>query len=197
MKSTNSFLLFVIVLLTQCTPNQRGGPKFAISFTSEVAEQAQDGRLLLMLSNNQKDEPRFQINDGLNTQLVFGVDVEGMKPGEEIVIDESAFGFPIRSLAEIPGGTYYAQALINRYETFNLKTGQTVKLPPDKGEGQQWNKKPGNFYSSPIKIEIDPGSSSTFTLKMDQEIPVIEEPEDTKYVKHIKMESKLLTEFWG
>jgi hypothetical protein len=107
---------------------------FTISFTKEMSEAAQDGRLLLMLANNNKSEPRFQIGEGLKAQLVFGIDVDGMKPGQEITIDEKAYGFPVASLNDIPAGDYYVQALINRYETFKLKTGQTVKLPPDKGE---------------------------------------------------------------
>ncbi len=32
---------------------------------------------------------------------------------------------------------------------------------------------------------------------LDQAIPPIEPPKDTKYIKHIKIQSKLLTEFWG
>jgi len=40
-------------------------------------------------------------------------------------------------------------------------------------------------------------ASSESKIVMDQEISPIEEPEDTKYIKHVKMESKLLTEFWG
>ena len=32
---------------------------------------------------------------------------------------------------------------------------------------------------------------------MDQVIPPIEGPADTKYIKHIKIKSKLLSEFWG
>lgn len=191
-------LLFAIlaVAMVQCAP-QNSKLKFAISFTKEMSDQAQDGRLLIMLANNNEREPRFQINEGLKAQLVFGVDVEGMRPGDKIVIDETAFGFPIKSIADIPAGTYYAQALINRYETFNLKTGHTVKLPPDRGEGQQWNRKPGNFYSTPTKVEIDPSRTATISIEMDQVIPPIEEPEDTKYIKHIKMQSDLLTEFWG
>lgn len=191
-------LLFAIlaVAMVQCAP-QNSKLKFAISFTKEMSDQAQDGRLLIMLANNNEREPRFQINEGLKAQLVFGVDVEGMQPGDKIVIDETAFGFPIKSIADIPAGTYYAQALINRYETFNLKTGHTVKLPPDRGEGQQWNRKPGNFYSTPTKVEIDPSRAATINIEMNQVIPPIEEPEDTKYIKHIKMQSDLLTEFWG
>lgn len=165
--------------------------------TSSKRKAKKKATVEIILSNNDSAEPRFQINDGLNGQLVFGIDVESMQPGQEILIDETAFGFPFKSMAGIPAGTYYAQALINRYETFNLKTGQTVKLPPDRGEGQQWNRKPGNFYSTPMKVEVDPGKGKTINIKMDQEIPPLEEPIDSKYIKHIKMQSDLLTEFWG
>lgn len=196
MKSALYFLLLTFAF-SHCSTPGSDSITFSISFSEALNEAAQDGRLLLLLSNNNDDEPRFQINDGTSTQLVFGIDVEGMKPGKEIVIDQSAFGFPINSLTDVPSGTYYVQALINRYETFNLKTGHMVKLPPDKGEGQQWNRKPGNFYSKPVQVEINAGKSSTVKVVMDQEIPPIAEPEDTKYIKHIKMESKLLSEFWG
>ncbi|HNR73159.1 MAG TPA: hypothetical protein PKM03_02995, partial [Cyclobacteriaceae bacterium] len=188
----------VLLVLLSCEQNPTTSLLFKLSFTKEMSDQAQDGRLLLLLANNNKAEPRFQINDGLTTQLVFGLDVEGMQPGQEITLDASnAFGFPRRSINEIPAGEYYVQALINRYETFNLKTGHTVKLPPDQGEGQQWNRKPGNFYSTPVKVSIDPSRKETVTLVMDQKIPPIEEPKDSKYVRHIKIQSQLLTEFWG
>jgi hypothetical protein len=184
----------VFLIGIQCTPfgDAKKTAKFSITFTKELSDQAQDGRLLLLLSKDDKKEPRFQVNDGLETQLVFGVDVEGMMPGQEIVVDESAFGFPIKSLENIPAVDYHVQALINRYETFNLKTGHTVKLPPDQGEGQQWNSKPGNFYSKPFKVSVDPAKNETINVKMDQKIPPIEGPKDTKYVKHIKLQSKLL-----
>lgn len=162
-----------------------------------MSDQAQDGRLLLLLANNNSSEPRFQISDGLSTQLVFGIDVEGMQPGQEIIIDESAFGYPIQSIKDIPTGEYFIQALINRYETFNLKSGHQVKLPPDQGEGQHWESKPGNFFSKPVKVNIDPAAGATVKIIMDQVIPAIPEPENTRYIRHIKIQSKLLTEFWG
>ncbi len=190
------FLLLSVLAFTCSTPPNIS-VQFAISFTEEMSDQAQDGRLLLMLAKSDKTEPRFQINDGVKTQLIFGVDVEGMKPGDQIAIDGKAFGFPIRNVADIPPGEYMVQALINRYETFYLKSGQTVKLPPDQGEGQQWNRKPGNFFSKPIKVKIDPAKAQVVELTMDQKIPPIAEPTDTKYVKHIKIQSQLLSEFWG
>jgi hypothetical protein len=198
MKSSSLSLFVALFILFGCQKSDTSSPlRFSISFTKEMSEQAQDGRLLLMLANNDKSEPRFQIGEGLKAQLLFGVDVEGMVPGQEIIIDEKAYGFPFPSLKEIPKGDYYVQALINRYETFNLKTGQTVKLPPDKGEGQVWNAKPGNFYSKPQKISLDPAASSETKIVMDQVIPDVAVPSDTKYVRHIKIQSKLLTEFWG
>jgi hypothetical protein len=197
-KINKLFMLFIVLIGLQCsTPQTSLSPKFSISFTKEMSDQAQDGRVLLMLANNNASEPRFQINDGLSTQLIFGVDVEGMQPGQEILIDESAFGYPKQSVKDIPAGNYYVQALINRYETFNLKTGHTIKLPPDRGEGQHWESKPGNFYSIPVNMTIDPTKSQTVVIRMDQKIPPVAEPEDSKYIKHIKIQSKLLSEFWG
>jgi hypothetical protein len=150
-----------------------------------------------MVSNDPSREPRFQISNGLDTQLIFGIDVEDWKPGETAVIDGGVFGYPLTSIGDIPPGTYQVQALVNRYETFHLGDGRVLKLPPDKGEGQKWNLKPGNLYSRPREVEIDPSKNTTIALSLDQEIPPIPEPEDTKYIKHVKIESKLLTEFWG
>jgi hypothetical protein len=199
MKYSLSIFFLLLYLGSSCTKStEKSRVKFSISFTQEMSDLAQDGRLLLMLANNDNSEPRFQINDGLTTQLVFGIDVQGLKPGEEIVLtEENTFGFPVRWLANIPKGEYFVQALINRYETFTLKTGKTVKLPPDQGEGQQWNRKPGNFYSTPQKVSIDPSKSETIKILMNQKIESLPEPVDSKYIKHIKIQSKLLTEFWG
>jgi hypothetical protein len=193
------YVAMLALLATQCAApaESKKGISFSISFTKEVSASAQDGRLILMLATNDKSEPRNQINWGINAQLAFGTDVDGMRPDQEIIVDETAFGFPVKNIKDVPPGEYFVQALINRYETFNLKGGKTVKLPPDQGEGQHWNIKPGNLYSRPFKVKIDPASTESIKIVMDQVIPKIEEPKDTRYVKHIKIQSKMLTEFWG
>jgi len=200
--------LFVLVLaalvasalaVPGCTTKQGAAAKlkFALSFPAEKSKTALDGRMLLMISKTGEAEPRFQINDGNSTQLLFGIDVDGLLPGAEAVIDGTAFGYPLKSIAEIPAGEYYVQGLLNRYETFHRSDGRTVKLPPDKGEGQRWNAKPGNLYSAPRKIVIDPAKSDVIKITLDQEIPPIPPPQDTKYIKHERIQSRLLTEFWG
>ena len=53
------------------------------------------------------------------TQMVFGMDVDGMKPGQPLSVDDSAIGYPVRSLSDVPAGEYYVQAVLHRYETFH------------------------------------------------------------------------------
>ena len=170
---------------------------FRITIDNKLNQSALDGRLLLLMSKNNRDEPRFQVGDGAKTQLVFGVDIENWQPGTSQLMDVQAIGYPIERLKEVPAGDYYVQVLMHKYETFHLKAGQTVKLPMDRGEGQHWNIAPGNIYSVPVKIHFDPAAIGEIQLSINQEIPAIKEPEDTKYIKHIKIKSLLLSEFWG
>jgi hypothetical protein len=173
------------------------GPEFGISFDASKSREPLDGRILLVLTTQAEPEPRFQVNASFNAPLIYGIDVEGLAPGNEAAIDGGVFGFPIRSLADIPAGEYYVQALLHKYETFHLANGKTVKLPMDRGEGQRWNRAPGNLYSTPKLMRIDPTQVQRISIDLDRVIPPIEEPADTKYVKHVKIQSKLLTEFWG
>jgi len=171
--------------------------RFSVSFPAERSALPLDGRVLLMISNDGSAEPRFQVSDGANTQLLFGLDVDGLRPGQPATIDASVFGYPLPSIAEIPAGEYWVQALFNKYETFRLANGHTVKLPMDQGEGQRWNAKPGNLYSAPTKIRVDPSKDEMIAVSLDLEIPPIPPPRDTKYIRHERIQSKLLTEFWG
>jgi hypothetical protein len=173
------------------------GLGFAVELPAELADAPLDGRLLLMISRDDSREPRFQISSGPTGQQVFGLDVEGLVPGGEARIDASVVGFPLTNLREVPKGTYWVQALLNRYETYQRADGHTVKLPPDRGEGQKWNIKPGNLYSTPREIFIDPTAKELVRVTLDQEIKPFAEREDTRYIKHVKIQSELLTAFWG
>lgn len=170
-------------------------PKFQISFPATLDKGPIDGRLLLLISTNTEEEPRLQISEDLNTQQVFGIDVDGWKPGETKIVDQGAFGYPRRNLSDMPPGEYTVQVLLHRYEPFKRADGHTVKLPMDRGEGQQWNSAPGNLYSTPQRIRID--GNSRISIALDKVIPPIEPAKDTKYVKHIRIQSERLTKFWG
>ena len=195
-----SFLLILalfVFLAFQSTSDNDSNIAITISFSEKVSSKNLDGRMLLMLSTNDNKEPRFQIGVGLKDQLVYGMNVDGLTPGKKVTFNEDVMGFPITSLKDITPGDYYIQALLHVYETFHLSTGQKVKLPMDNGEGQQWNKSPGNLYSKPVKISVTEKGLGNIDIVLDQVISEIKKTEDTEWIKHINIKSKKLSEFWG
>jgi len=201
---TPVFAILLTAAAVACAPaggaEDRTTPlSFAVHYDGDVQTGRVDGRVILLIASaDDESEPRFQLrSEPARSAQGFGVDVEGWEPGEAAVIDGSTFGHPIERLADLPAGEYTVQAVLNVYETFNLSTGHIVKLPPDRGEGQQWNRKPGNLYSTPKTVRVDPSRAGTIEIVLDQIVPEIEPPQDTKYIRHIRMRSDLLSEFWG
>ena len=148
---------FFVLAVVICLPLAAVGQSFSVSFPKDVCAQALDGRLLLVLSTDPSDEPRNQVDDTPRTQMVFGVTVDGLRPGQAAVVDASAWGYPVRSLKDVPPGEYFVQAVLNKYTTFHRSDGKTVKLHADQGEGQVWNRSPGNLYSKARKVTVKGG----------------------------------------
>jgi hypothetical protein len=176
---------------------QDGGFSFRIAVDPAQVKAPLDGRLFVIISRVDGAEPRAQVNAGVSGQPIFGIDVEGWTVGATQTIGVDVLGFPVDRLSDIPAGSYTVQALFHQYETFHRSDGHTVKMPMDRGEGQQWNLAPGNLYSTPRKIAFDPRTSGPIDITLDQVIPPIAPPKDTKYIRHERIQSALLTTFWG
>jgi hypothetical protein len=67
----------------------------------------------------------------------------------------------------------------------------------DQWEGQRWGFSPGNLVSEPQTVNLDPQQGGTVEVQLSRTLPPIEVPEDTQWVKRIKFQSELLSEFWG
>ena len=167
-----------------------------------------NGHLILVIARTDKPEPRMQMSENYESAQAFGVDVENLAPGKPIVVDAKTFGYPRRSLDDLDPGDYFVQAVFNVYEQFHLASGKTVWLPPDKGEGQKWNRKPGNPYNEPQKLHIDPKSKETLKLTLSRTVPAIEGTKDdpafmaahspaAQWLKYIRFRSEKLSKFWG
>ena len=165
---------------------------------------AMHGHLILIFAKSADTEPRMQMTEDYRSAQAFGVDVDGK--GGSVSVDATTIGYPRRSLKDLDTGDYYVQGVFNVYEEFHLATGKTVWLPPDKGEGQHWNEKPGNPYNAPLKVHWD--GRSTVKLALDKVIPPIAgtdaDPEvlakkepAAKWLKYMKFKSDKLTAFWG
>lgn len=134
--------------------------KFSVSFDDSMLPEGKislDGRLILIIAVPGDSEPRNTVStDGASTSQIFGIDVDGLKPGDEAVIDASVFGAPLASVADLPAGEYDIQAVLHIYETYNLSTGHTVKLPSSEvlptADPSPWNSAPGECCLAPVCI---------------------------------------------
>ena len=169
-----------------------------VPFPAALATGPLDGRLLLAVAPAESEgEPRFATGGSFRSAQLFGLDVEGWRPGTSLRIDAAVFGHPIPSLAELPAAVYRVQAVFHLYERLTPAHGRTVLLPWDRGEGQQWNRAPGNLLSEPRALRLDPASDATVEVALDRVLPPVEAPRESKYVRHVKIRSERLSSFWG
>lgn len=188
-------VLLLGLFFSSCTNQQTN--IFEVSYDSSLAKEPFDGRLLVMISKDSMTEPRFQINDSDQSAVIIGIDVEDWEAEKQVFFSENTLAYPIEQLKDLEEGEYYVQALLHKYETFTLSNGHTVQLPMDQGEGQHWNISPQNLYSKPQKMSISKKGNAPLKIQITEEIPAIPPVEDSEYVKHIKIKSELLSDFWG
>ncbi|MGH9412138.1 MAG: alpha/beta hydrolase-fold protein [Terriglobales bacterium] len=179
-----------------CT-TQTSGTRFALSFPASIHKGPITGRAFVFVTRSSHGEPRLQAG-GYNGNIpFFGKDVSQLQPGQTAVIGNSALGTVVKSLAALPPGDYYAQALMNVYTRFPRSDGHVIWAHMDHWGGQQFNTSPDNLYSAVKKIHIAPETSQTVALALDQVIPPHKAPQDTPWVKHVKIQSALMSTFWG
>jgi hypothetical protein len=194
----SSLLVSLLLMIGEClgASSAQAEPRFELSFPAQVHSEPITGRLLVILSRTNSPELRFQL-DLIGTPPVFGVNVDLMQPGQVVTIDPRVVGFPLSSLKEIPAGDYYVQALLNVYTRFVRADGHVIWAHMDQWEGQQLNRSPGNLYSKVMRIHLDQRSSQPTKVRLTEVVPPVQVPKDTEWVKYIRIQSKLLTRFWG
>jgi len=175
-------------------PPQEAQAHLQVTLSPAIATAPVTGRLFLFVVQSADVEPRLQRRPG---PALFGTDVDRLAPGTAAVIDTATPGYPVQSLAAFPAGDYVIQALLNVYTEFHRTDGHVIWAHMDQWEGQRFTVSPGNLYSAPLKIHWDPAAGLDCRLTLDRVIPPIPLPEDTPWVKHIKIKSELLSRFWG
>ncbi len=173
-------------------PRQLTGPiRLEVSFDAAARSEPASGRLLLLVSRTERFSP------GVTGTPVFGKNVNDLGPGELSTFDDTDFGYPVRKLSDLPAGDYFVKAWLNVYTTFKRADGRVVKLHMDQGEGQNWQKSPGNLFSETVKLHFGNDSPEPAPLVMNRVVPPLPEVKDTHALKHIRIQSRLLTGFWG
>jgi hypothetical protein len=175
---------------------QRAAPtRFEITVPANTHGDAITGRVYVMIARSDVREPRLQI--GRTGEPFFGRDIERLEPGEAAVIDETDLGWPVKTMADLPAGEYYVQGFVNIYSEFRRADGHVLWMHDDQWEGQRFNRSPGNLYSEVSRIRLDPTEGFDIELVVDRVIPPIDFPENTEWVERFRIQSPMLTEFWG
>ncbi len=154
------------------------------------------GRAFVIFTRDNSREPRLQAGSYAGGVPFFGVDVSELEAGQPAVIDAATLGFPTKSLRDIPAGSYFVQGLMVVYTKVTPKHGKTIWVPWDQWEGRQWNRTPGNLVSDVQSVTWDPNGSH-LTMTLTKVLPPVETLADTRWVKRIKIQSPLLSAWWG
>jgi enterochelin esterase-like enzyme len=171
------------------------GPRFEITFTRAARAEPVTGRVYVAISRTNSPTPIVQASP--TGAPLFSRAVEAQAPDQPAVIGASDLGHPVKSLRDVPAGEYWVQPFVNVYTKFARADGKTVWLHMDQWEGQDWKRSAGNLFGDPVRIQFDPASSTPIRLTADKVISSVQVPADTEYVQRIKIQSQILTKWWG
>jgi hypothetical protein len=168
-----------------------------ITADAAVAKTPVTGRLFVFFSSTPDREPRLQGGSYGGSVPFFGLDVEQWRANTPAVVDAKVLGFPFESLAQVPAGDYYAQAMFVPYTKFSRADGHVIWVHNDQWEGQHFNASPGNLVSEVQRVHWEPKSRTALALKLVRTLPPVTVPADSRWVKRIRIKSELLSKFWG
>lgn len=168
--------------------------RFDVSIPRSVVSGPVTGRLIIAIAAKETPEPREAI--GLGGPTILGVDLEQIPAGQVATVDAGAVSYPLRSLKELPAGEYFVQALLIRYNQVRRADGHKIWVPTEHRR-QPFHTLPGNLYSKPQKLRLDPQTDLAARFELTETIPPPEEPKNTEWLRHVRIKSELLSKFWG
>ncbi|MGI8575314.1 MAG: alpha/beta hydrolase-fold protein [Egibacteraceae bacterium] len=185
------------------------GLEFVVRAGEGLLQTPAPGRVFVMVSRSGETEPRFQV-DVAGGIPFWGKDVDSLASGDAVSLrdERGVYGYPLRRIRQLPPGDYVVQAFFNTYTTFDRSDGSTVQLPLPCGDGQSMFSQPDNLYSQVQPLTVGGDDGQTVELVLDQRIEPADpvpaggtcqqgNPPDTEHVKHVKVRSELLSDFWG
>jgi hypothetical protein len=180
MMAARASLLLSVVLLTAAPGAQSSSLRFDVTIAPGLISSRQSGRLFVVLSPKSQPEPRLTIGEtGMEASPVFARDIHNFGQSVAGTIDETCAAFPLANLAGLPAGDYYVQALFD--SNIDLKSLNA----------------PGNLYSEPRRIHLDPARGGAVKIELTKKVPDEQLPPDTESVKYFRIQSTLLSKFHG
>jgi hypothetical protein len=210
--------LSFLSLSSGCPGSPKGSPlEFNVQLPEETAsgiaklglEVPVTGRVFVIITRDEESEPREQT--GIMGVPLWGKDVRDLRGGDSIVFsdsDPSIRGYLLDEIGDIPPGDYTVQVFLNVYTTFRRADGHVLEMHLNSGAHQKLFRSPGNAYSEPLKVHLDPSRNETVELTLSEIIPpsrplregeVLQQGlyDDTDWVKYVKIKSEKVSAFWG
>jgi hypothetical protein len=115
----------------------------------------------------------------------------------------------LADLSAVPPGDYTVQAFLNVFTTFQRSDGHVVEMHLNSGAGQSPWRAPGNAFSEPQEVRIDPQGGGTIRLALTTVLPPLDPvpdggslqqgtpPDQGDLVRFVKIRSEALSSFWG
>jgi hypothetical protein len=174
-------MLLALISLYTSTHNARTAAiRFEVTVANGLIPSPQNGRLFVVMGSKSQPEPRLTLGQtGLDASPTVARDLKNFAAGVTCVLDDSCVAFPIDSLAHVPAGDYLMQALFD--SNIDLKSVNA----------------PGNLFSAPRRVHIDPGRGAVVKIELTEKVPDEQLPPDTDYLKYVKIQSNLLSKFHG
>src|SRR5215472_17030135 len=150
------YLLVLLAVVVGCRVQSPAGSalQVAVTFPSSLHADPITGRMFVLIAHDSGTEPRIVAGGFSIDVTMYGVDVNGLRPGEAAVISDTTPGYPLASLKDIAPGDYWIQAVLNVYTQFKRSDGHTIWAHMDQWEGQQYTSSPGNLVSEVRKVHL-------------------------------------------
>jgi len=190
-------LVFPLVLAACAAPSVLAESRFEVSFPASAHAGPITGRMFVVFAKKDTPAPIEQAGSFNGQTQFFAVDVDQLAPGRAAAVGKGAAGFPHNTIDEVPAGDYYVQAIVNVYTQFHRSDGHVIWAHMDQWEGQHFARSPGNLFSDVRKVHLDPAAGFEVKLELNKAIPAVNVPPDNAWVKRVKIQSQLLTKFWG
>lgn len=176
--SMASLLIALAVFQAPHCVGQDGAIRFEVTVAQGLISTPASGRLFVVMSAAAQPEPRFAIGEtGLDSPPMLAKDVSDLRSDSVEIADQHAASFPIGSLSELRAGDYYVQALFD--SNIDLKSVNA----------------PGNLYSEPQRVHLDPAHGQSVKLQLTRTVGPEELPSETENVKFVRIQSELLSKF--
>ena len=149
--------------------------KINVRYTSN-SQLKFSGNVFLYLSKDNKNPKDGFV--GIESFPCFRIAVKNIKPNQVVVFDDAVVSYPV-PLSDVERGEYYAQAVWDN----NLG-------------GRAIGSSPGNIFNNAVKVNFTKDRNKVFNISCAE---VLKEQSftETETCKEIKLESKLLSAFYG